>query len=163
MSAVAGVASKVMGALPVVGKIAKGAWNIGKKVVGGIKSIFTGGNKNNSQQGQTQQQGGISGMIDKGRQFAQGVGGMIDSGRQIYQGFRQGGLGGGMSAFQEQMPNMQRSMGGMIDSGKSMYNQGRDMYQQTRGVIQGGMNDMQDMVRRRRGGMPGARLAVMPG
>lgn len=41
MSAVAGIASKVITALPVIGKVAKGAWNIGKKVVGGIKNIFT--------------------------------------------------------------------------------------------------------------------------
>lgn len=59
---------------------------------------------------------------------------MIDTGRQIYQGFKQGGFGGGMTAFQQQMPNMQQHISGMIDSGRSMYNQGRDMYQQTRGV-----------------------------
>ncbi len=165
MSAVAGVASKVIGALPVVGKIAKGAWNIGKKVVGGIKSIFTG-NKNRGGQHQSQaaQGGGVQGMIDQGRQFTSDMGGMINSGRQIYQGFKQGGFRGGVDAFQRQMPSMQQSIGGMIDSGRSMYQQGRDMYQQTKGVVQGGMNEIQNLMRQRRFPWmkPGAMLPGTP-
>lgn len=161
MSAVAGIASKVVSKLPLVGKIAKGAWNIGKKVVGGIKNIFTGGKAKNVAQG-------VSNMVNQGKQIVQGVGGMVDSGRQIYQGFRQGGLSGGMSAVQQQMPQMQQTMGGMIDAGRGMYqqgrdmyNQGRDMYQQTKGVIQGGMNDMRDM-RKRIGGYGGVMPRQLP-
>ena len=173
MSAVAGIAKKVIGALPVVGNIAKGAWNIGKKVVGGIKNIFTGGKKK-AQEGAQQAVQQVGGMVDTGRQMYQQGQGLYNTGRDIYNGFRQGGFSGGMAAIGQRLPGMMQGVGSMIDSGRQMWNQGqglyntgrdmyqqgRDMFNQGRGIIQGGMNDMQDMMRRRKGGM--MRPQVMP-
>lgn len=160
MSAVAGIAGKAMMMLPKVASalpIAKGAWNIGKKVVGGIKNIFTGGKSSEAM-------GGMQGMVDKGKQLIGGMRDMVNSGRDIYQGFREGGLGGGIGAIRQQMPQIQRNMGGMMDTGRNMYQQGMDMYQQGRDVIQGGMNDMQNLMRKRGNAKKaGLGLAVMPG
>lgn len=148
MSAVAGlaakalpIASKVIGALPVVGGIAK-------KVVGGIKSIFGG----KPSQDSSQSQGGMQGMMSAGRDFAQGARGMFDAGRSVYQGFKSGGFGGGMAAIQQQMPSMRESFGGMMDAAQRGYSTGRDMYDQGRGLAQETMSDFRRLRRGFQGG-----------
>lgn len=156
MSAIAGIAakalpiaSKVIGALPVVGGIAK-------KVIGGIRGIFGGGSSQQQsqpqQQQQSQPQGGMQGMIDAGRSFMSGARGMYDAGRSIYQGFRQGGFGGGMQAFQQQIPTMGQHLGGMIDAGRSGYSIGRSMFDQGRGLAQDTMSDFRRLRRGWQGG-----------
>lgn len=142
LGGLAGIAKGVAGALPFVGTLAKGAWNLGKKVVGGIKGLFSGGG---------------SEMADSANQAFQYAKNLWNQGGDIYDSFRNGGFRGGMDAIQRNIPDMRQSFNDMANAGRdfynqgqNMYNRGRDMYNSYSGEARGLYNQGRDMFRQRR-------------
>lgn len=139
----AGIAGNVLGALPTIGKVAKGALGVGKKVVGGLKQIFGGG--------------GIGQLAKSAQTFGQGARDLYQAGKNVYQGYKDGGIGGAISSATSQLGTVQQTIGDMAgaardaySTGAGIYNQtrqlGQQAYQQGRSLVQGGM----DEIRRRR-------------
>lgn len=164
--------SGVLGAIPSVVGAVSGAFNLGKSVLGGIKSVFSSRQQQRPQQQQQQQQqpslvqnanniydagrsmmGQAQNFYQQGAQTVRGVSGSFGQVRDSFsRGDYAGGLNqvaGGINQFTQNVRGMANTGAGMVNTGMGAYNSGRaaagQLYDAGRSMFQGGMGGMGGM------------------